>query len=142
VAGAKNGDTVRVHYTGTLDDETVFDTSVDRDPLEFTIGDGSLIPGFEDAVIGMSPGDQASAQIPADAAYGQRREDLLIGIDRESLPNDFEPSLGQQLTMQTETGQVVEVQIVDLNDANLTVDANHPLAGRDLNFEIELVEIL
>ncbi len=142
MASAKCGDTVRVHYTGILNDETVFDTSVDSDPLEFTIGDGSLIPGFEDAVIGMSPGDQVTAQVPADEAYGPRREDLLIGIELDTLPQDFVPSIGQRLTMQTETGQVVEVRVVGLDDAKLTVDANHPLAGRDLNFEIELVEIL
>jgi peptidylprolyl isomerase len=142
VAGAKDGDKVRVHYTGTLDDETVFDTSVDRDPLEFTIGDGSLIPGFEDAVIGMSPGDQVNAQIPANEAYGQRREDLLIPIDLGVLPDGFETRIGQRLTMRTESGQVVEVEVVKIDNGNLTVDANHPLAGHDLTFEIELVEIV
>jgi peptidylprolyl isomerase len=142
VPGAKHGDTVRVHYTGTLEDETVFDSSRERDPLEFTIGDGSLIPGFEAAVVGLSPGDQVNAQIPAEEAYGDRREDLLIPIEIGVLPEGFEPHIGQRLSMRTESGQVVEVEVVAIDDGNLTVDANHPLAGRDLNFEIELVEIV
>jgi peptidylprolyl isomerase len=142
VPGAKHGDTVRVHYTGTLEDETVFDSSRERDPLEFTIGDGSLIPGFEAAVVGLSPGDQVNAQIPAEEAYGDRREDLLIPIEIGVLPEKFQPHIGQRLSMRTESGQVVEVEVVAIDDGNLTVDANHPLAGRDLNFEIELVEIV
>lgn len=139
---AKQGDTVRVHYTGTLDDDSVFDSSRERDPLEFTIGDGSLIPGFEQAVVGMSPGDTVSARIEADDAYGERRDDLVVQIDREDLPDGMDPDVGEQLRMRIEDGQVIVVRVADTSDASVTVDANHPLAGQPLNFDIELLEIV
>lgn len=133
---------MRVHYTGTLDDETVFDSSRERDPLEFTIGEGSLIPGFEKAVVGMSPGDSVSARIDADEAYGERRDDLVVQIDREELPDGMDPDVGEQLRMRIEDGQVIVVRVADTTESSVTVDANHPLAGQSLNFDIELVEIV
>lgn len=139
---AKQGDTVRVHYTGKLDDETVFDSSRDRDPLEFTIGEGALIPGFEKAVEGMSPGEVVSARLDASDAYGERRDDLVVRIDRDDLPDGMDPDVGEQLRMRIEGGQVIVVRVAETSDSSVTVDANHPLAGQPLNFDIELVEIL
>jgi len=141
MAKAKNGDTVRIHYTGRLTDGTVFDSSEDRDPLEFTLGEGKVIPGFEEAVRGMEEGESKTAEIAADDAYGPRRDDLVMQMPRDRLPEDLDPSVGQRLQMQTQDGQKVEVLVTDVDDAGIRIDANHPLAGRDLEFEIELVGI-
>jgi len=138
---AESGDTVKVHYTGTLEDGTVFDTSVEREPLEFTLGQGQLIPGFEQAVIGMKIGDLKTINIPADQAYGPYRDDLILVIERDQLPEDLDPEVGQQLQMTQADGEVVRVMISDVSEATATIDANHPLAGKDLTFEIELIEI-
>lgn len=139
---AKAGDSVRVHYTGKLDDGTVFDSSIDRDPLEFTIGDGMIIPGFEQAVIGMTPGDSKTETIPTANAYGPHLEEMIVIVEREQMPPDVEPEVGQQLTIQEPTGQQIPVIITDVSDSAVTLDANHPLAGEDLIFEIQLVEIM
>ena len=141
MAKAKSGDTVKVHYTGTLEDGTVFDTSVEREPLEFTVGQGQLIPGFEQAVIGMKIGDLKTINIPADQAYGPYRDDLILVIERDQLPEDLDPEVGQQLQMTQADGEVVRVMVSDVSEATVTIDANHPLAGKDLTFEIELIEI-
>ena len=138
---AESGDTVKVHYTGTLEDGTVFDTSVEREPLEFTLGQGQLIPGFEQAVIGMKIGDLKTINIPADQAYGPYRDDLILVIERDQLPEDLDPEVGQQLQMTQADGEVVRVMVSDVSEATVTIDANHPLAGKDLTFEIELIEI-
>lgn len=137
----KDGDTVKVHYTGTLEDGSVFDSSENREPLEFTLGQGQLIPGFEKAVIGMVVGDKTSVDIPSDEAYGEVREDLIINVPKEQLPEDVEPQVGMQLQLNQPNGQPVPVRITDISEAELTLDANHPLAGKDLNFAIELVEV-
>jgi peptidylprolyl isomerase len=142
MAQAKMGDTVRVHYTGTLDDGTMFDTSVNREPLEFTLGEGQVIPGFDTAVIDMVPGEIRVSLIPADEAYGPHSEELVTDVDRERFPADLELELGQQLQVGLADGQQAIVMVVDLSDSTVTLDANHPLAGQDLTFEIELVEIL
>jgi len=140
---ASNGDTVRVHYTGMLEDGTVFDTSAGNDPLEFTIGEGMIIPGFEEAVTGMQAGESKTVEIPTDQAYGQRDDALIIEVEREMLPEDLEPEVGQQLQMVSQVdGSVVLVTVIEVTDTMITVDANHFLAGEDLTFEIELVEIL
>ena len=139
---AKHGDTVKVHYTGKLDDGTVFDSSTDRDPLEFTIGEGLVIPGFERAVIGMTPGDSRTELIPNEQAYGPHLEDMVVVVDRQQMPAEIEPSIGQQLEVQQPSGQVIPVVITDLSDEAVTLDANHPLAGEDLTFDIQLVEII
>lgn len=141
MAQATEGDTVSIHYTGRLDDGTVFDTSEERDPLEFTLGDGRVIPGFEEAVSGMEPGETKTATIPADDAYGPRREDLVMKVDREQLPEDMDPDVGQRLGMRTSDGETVEVRVTATDDQAVELDANHPLAGQDLTFDIELVRV-
>jgi FKBP-type peptidyl-prolyl cis-trans isomerase 2 len=138
---ARTGDTVRVHYTGKLDDGSVFDSSRGRDPLEFTLGEGQVIAGFDQALQGMEPGAEKTVTIPADQAYGGRREDLLFVVPREMLPAELDPAPGQQLQM-TQDGQVTVVTVVDVSDRGVVMDANHPLAGRDLTFDLELVEIV
>ncbi|RUT05277.1 peptidyl-prolyl cis-trans isomerase [Dulcicalothrix desertica PCC 7102] len=138
---AKVGDTVTVHYTGKLTDGTVFDSSSGGDPLEFTIGTGQLIPGFEDAVVGMNAGDSKTTHIPVEQAYGTYRDDMVIEVDREQMPPELEPEIGQQLQLQQPTGQVIPVVITEISDSTITLDANHPLAGEDLVFDIQLVGI-
>lgn len=138
----KEGDTVKVHYTGKLNDGTVFDSSEDREPLEFTLGEGQLIPGFEKAVEGLEEGDSTTVEIPTDEAYGKRREDLELEVAKNELPDNVEPQVGMQLQMQQqESGQAIPVQITKVEEDKVTLDANHPLAGKDLTFDIELVEV-
>jgi peptidylprolyl isomerase len=138
---AKVGDTVKVHYTGTLADGSVFDSSIGREPLQFTLGDGQMIPGFEQAVIGMELGETKTVTIPADQAYGPYYEELVFVIDRDELPAGMEPEVGQKLQMQSATGQITIVTVKDVSETNVTLDANHELAGKDLTFEIQLIEI-
>ena len=142
MAQAENGNTVKVHYTGKLDDGTEFDSSVGRDPLKFTIGSGQIIPGFEEAVVGMNLGDEKSVTIPADQAYGPHHEELVMVIERNLIPPNIEPVPGQQLQIHQQDGRAIEVVVTEVSDAEVTLDANHPLAGEDLIFEIELVEIV
>jgi peptidylprolyl isomerase/FKBP-type peptidyl-prolyl cis-trans isomerase SlpA len=141
VAKAKEGDTVQVHYTGKLKDGTVFDTSEEREPLSFTIGEERVIPGFEKAVVGMEPGDTKTEELPPAQAYGEHREDMVMELERDQLPDNLEPKVGQQLQLRMQNGQEVPVVITELGEESVTIDANHPLAGKDLVFEIELVEI-
>jgi peptidylprolyl isomerase len=138
---AKQGDTVKVHYTGKLEDGTIFDSSVNREPLEFAIGTGSLIPGFEQAVVGMSPGESKTERIIAEQAYGQHREDMVLIVDRQQMPEDMQVGVGQQLQIRQQTGQTIPVIVTDISDSKVTLDANHPLAGEDLTFDIQLLEI-
>jgi len=138
---ASDGDTVRVHYTGTLEDGTTFDTSMGREPLEFTLGEGKMIPGFEKAVYGLKIGKSKTVTIPAEEAYGPHRDDLVTVVEREQLPADLDPKVDQQLQMQQTDGRTAVVVVTDVSETTITVDANHPLAGKDLTFEIELVEI-
>jgi len=139
---AKDGDTVKVHYTGTLKNGEVFDTSEEKEPLEFTLGEGQLIPGFEKAVVGMDVGDSAKIDIPTDEAYGEAREDLVINVPKDQLPEGVTPEVGMQLQVNQPNGQPVPVRITKVGDTDLTLDANHPLAGEDLTFDIELVEVV
>ena len=138
---AKDGDIVIVHYTGSLDDGTVFDSSVDREPLEFTLGQGQMIPGFEQGVLGMKVGETRNIHIPADQAYGPHRDELVVEVDRSELPEDLDPVVGQYLEMTQTDGRTAVVPVVAVSETTITIDANHRLAGKDLNFEIELVEI-
>jgi peptidylprolyl isomerase len=142
VAQAKTGDVVRVHYTGTLEDTTQFDSSAGSDPLEFELGAGRVIPGFEETVLGMEPGDTRSVVIPPEQAYGEVRDDMKLTFDKESLPEDFVPEEGQHVQLRAQDGTPVPARVVNVADETVTVDANHPLAGKTLNFEIELVEIV
>jgi len=138
---ASNGDSVKIHYTGKLDDGTIFDSSTGREPLEFTLGEGQVIPGFEEAVVGMSQSESKAITIPADKAYGPHNPEMVASVDRDRLPENMDPQVGQQLQMRQEDGQVIVVTVTDISDASVQLDANHPLAGRDLSFDIELVEI-
>ena len=142
MAEAKSGDTVRIHYTGTLEDGTQFDSSSGRDPLEFAIGSGQVIPGFDNAVAGMSVGESKTVTIPPDAAYGQRHEQLVQQVARTALPDDMEPTVGMQLQSQSPEGQVMNLVVTEVESDSITVDANHPLSGLALTFSIELVEIV
>ncbi len=138
---AKEGNTVKVHYTGTLKNGEVFDSSKEKEPLEFKLGEGQLIPGFEKAVIGMNVGDSTTINIPSAEAYGDTREDLIIAVPKDQLPKEIEPQIGMQLQVNQENGQPVPVRIADITETELKLDANHPLAGEDLTFDIELVNV-
>ena len=138
---AKSGDTVKIHYTGTLDDGTEFDSSAGREPLEFSLGSGQVIVGFDNAVTGMTVGDSKTVTLPPDEAYGDRHEKLLQEVPRTSLPDDMKPEVGMQLQSQDPDGQVMNLVVADVSEESITVDANHPLAGQALTFAIELVEI-
>jgi peptidylprolyl isomerase len=142
-ATAKDGDTVQVDYTGKLADGTVFDSSAGRQPLEFTLGAGNMIPGFEKAVLGMKVGEKKTITIPADEAYGPHRDDLIIEVPRGRLPGNLVPQVGLQLEARNPDGSSAIVTIIKVTDnTTVTLDGNHPLAGKDLTFEIELVKIL
>jgi len=173
MAQAKNGDRVQVHYTGTLDDGSIFDTSEQREdacgddcgdtcgdhdnecddhdcgcgcgpsgPMEFVIGEGTLIAKFEEAVIGLEPGQSVKVRIEADDAYGQRSEELVAVIERSEIPADVNPQLGDQMEVVMEDGNSMPVTVTDATDTTITLDANHPLAGMALTFDIRLVEIV
>ncbi|GAB4344829.1 MAG: peptidylprolyl isomerase [Candidatus Abyssubacteria bacterium] len=141
MAQAKSGDTVKVHYTGKLDDGTVFDSSVGREPLEFTLGGGQVIQGFEEAVVGMEPGETKTANVAAEKAYGPHREEMVVPVNRGEFPEHIEPEVGQQLQMRRTDGRSIVVTVTDVSETTVTLDANHPLAGKDLTFDIELVEV-
>ncbi len=142
MAGAKTGDTVKVHYTGKLTDGTIFDDSLNREPLEFTLGKNNLIAGFENAVLDMNSGDWKTVTIPASEAYGEHMKEMVVEVERKQLPADFQPVIGAQLQVSQEQGQEIVVSITGISPTHVTLDANHPLAGKDLVFEIKLVEIV
>ena len=140
-AEAKNGDIVQVDYTGTLEDGTVFDTSVGGEPLEFTLGEGRMIPKFEEAVLGMKIGESKTVTILADDAYGQYRDDMVVVVNREDLPAGLDPEVGEQLQGPRPDGGTGICTVTNVTDTTVTVDFNPPLAGKNLTFEIELVSI-
>lgn len=137
----KDKNTVSVHYTGTLATGEVFDTSKDREPLSFTMGAGQMIPGFEEAVRGMEINETKKVTIPPKDAYGEVREEMVQNISREQLPPDLTPVVGQQLASQLPDGEQIIVSVTEVADDHITIDANHPLAGKELNFEIKVVAI-
>jgi len=141
VAKANEGDEVQVHYTGKLEDGTIFDASEDGEPLSFTIGENRVIPGFEKAVKGMEPGDTKEKEVEPEQAYGEHREDMVMEMDRDQIPGEVDPEVGQQLQLRLENGQTVPVLITALGEDTVTIDANHPLAGRKLIFDIEVVDV-
>lgn len=141
MAEAKVGDTVKVHYTGKLEDGTVFDTSEDRDPIEFTIGGGNIIPGFENAVVGMSPGQSKTETIPCADAYGPRHDEMIQTVERALIPANIDVKEGQRLQVSQPDGQAMVVMVTEVKDDSVTLDGNHMLAGKDLVFDIELIEI-
>jgi peptidylprolyl isomerase len=138
---AKSGDIVQVHYTGTLEDGTIFDSSKDREPLEFTLGGGQMIKGFDAAVMGMEIGEVRTANIPSAEAYGELNEEMMIEVPNDQIPADLKPQVGMQLAVGQPDGSSVPVTVREVSDTGIILDANHPLAGKDLTFEIELVSI-
>ena len=142
MAQAENGNTVKVHYTGRFEDGTMFDSSSNSGPLQFVIGEGRVIPGFEQAVVGMSPGESKSTTIPPEEAYGPHHEQMVQVIDRKQVPPDLKLGAGQQLEVRGQDGQKTMVMVTDVSESTVTLDANHPLAGKDLTFDIQLVEIV
>ena len=137
----ENGQKVKIHYTGTLDDGNQFDSSAGRDPLEFEMGAGMVIPGFEKGVADMEVGEKKSINISAVDAYGEKRDGMVMDFERSQLPEGMEPEVGMGLQMQGPQGQPVQVRITVVAETTVTIDANHPLAGKNLNFELELVEV-
>ena len=138
---AQNGSKVKIHYTGTLDDGEIFDSSEGREPLEFTIGSGQVIAGFDEAVTGMNVGEKKSVKIPVEKAYGPRNDELVIEAPKAHIPPDLNPEVGQRLEMGGPNGEVLLVTVVEITDTHITLDANPPLAGMDLNFDIELLAV-
>lgn len=139
---AQSGDTVKVHYTGQLEDGHVFDSSSEKDPIEFRIGEGRIIPGFEEAVVGMAPGESKEHTIPSEKAYGSRRDEMVVEVSRGNIPEGMDPQVGQWLEIATPDGGRAPVMVTSVSDDSVTIDANHPLAGKDLVFQITLVEII
>ncbi len=139
---AKHGDTVRVHYTGKLEDGTLFETSIERTPLQFTVGEGQIIPGFEKAVIGMNPSESKTTKVPVDEAYGPHLEEMVVTVDRNRLPADLKPEIDQRLQIRQADGRTTIAMVTDVSESSVTLDANHALAGKDLTFDIQLIEIV
>jgi FKBP-type peptidyl-prolyl cis-trans isomerase 2 len=139
---ARQGDKVRVHYKGRLADGSVFDSSADGDPIEFTIGANQVIPGFEQAVVGMTRGETKSHDIPADQAYCSRQDELVFEVPRTAVQSGMELTVGDMVQVHLPDGQTAPMQVTELNENTMTLDANHPLAGKDLTFDLELVEIV
>ena len=142
MAKAKEGDRVKVNYSLTVDNKTVLENTKGMKPIEFKLNAGEALPGFEQAVIGMSPGETKSVEILPKEAYGERREELVMKVDRKELPEDLKPQVGQQLRLESEKHEPFIVTVTGVSESELIMDANHPLAGKNLNFEIELIEIL
>ncbi len=138
---AKSNDAVKVHYTGKLSTGEVFDSSLEREPIEFTIGAGMMIKGFDDAVNGMAVNEKKTINITPEDAYGPVRPELMQQVPKEQLPADMAPEVGQTLVAQGQDGRETHVVVAQVEEAHIIVDANHPLAGKDLVFDIELVEI-
>ncbi len=141
MAEVKSGDTVAIHYTGTLQDGTTFDSSNGREPLEFVVGSGQIIPGLDVALPGMEVGEKKVVEIPSDQAYGPLNPEMRQSVPRDGIPADIPLEIGTQLQMQTPDGQALPVTVMEVDDATVTLDANHPLAGKDLKFDIEVVKI-
>ena len=138
---AKKGDKVKVHYTGKLNDGTVFDSSKDREPLEFELGGGQMIAGFDTAVDGMEVGESKTAVFSSEEGYGEKNDEMVFTVPKDQLPPEIKPEEGQQLSMQHPSGQQIPVVVTKVEDSEIEIDANHPLAGKELEFDIELVEI-
>ena len=138
---AKAGDTVQIHYTGTLQDGVTFDSSAGRDPLEFVIGSGQIIPGLDAAIPGMTVGEKKTVQVPCEEAYGAHNPEAQQAVPRDNIPADIPLDPGTQLQMQTPQGQVVPVTVAEVTETEVILDANNPLAGKDLTFAVEVVAI-
>ncbi len=141
MAQAKRGDSVKINFTGKLENGSVFANTADSEPLEFKLGEGRIIPGIENAVEGMNVGESKSVKVPPAQAYGQRREELVEKVGRDKFPKDIEPKVGQKFEIPQQQGQPMVVRVVDVSEQTVTLDGNHPLAGEDLTFDLELLEI-
>lgn len=139
---AQEGNTVQVHYTGTLEDGSIFDSSKDREPLQFVVGSGMVIAGFDDAVTGLTEGETITAIIPAEKAYGKRHDEMILILKKQELPPDMDPKLGDRYQVPQPDGRVAMLRVTEINTDTVTLDANHELAGHDLTFEITLVKIM
>ena len=137
----KANDTVRVHYTGKLTDGRVFDSSLEREPLEFTMGKGQLIPGFEKGILDMKVSEKKTVNIPVDETYGDSRPELIQEVDKSQLPEDIKPEVGMGLVSKSPDGQEMNLVVKEVKEESIVVDANHPLAGQDLIFDLEVIEI-
>ncbi len=137
---AHAGDTVKVRYTGKLDNGTIFDSSKEHEPFEFKLGEGQVISGFENAINGMSVGERKTIRVPAEEAYGPRREDMVIRVEKSQIPPEIELSIGTNLRIKQDSGAVIVV-VTEMDKDSITLDANHPLAGNDLIFDIELLDV-
>jgi len=142
MAEAKLGDTVKIHFTGKLQDETVIETSKDRDPLEFKIGDGNVIPGLEQGVIGMAAGDKKTIAVSPQEGFGQQQEDLVVDLKKSEFPEDVEFAVGAYLNIETSDSKEFKAKVVEIKKDTVTLDANHPLAGITINYDVELIEIV
>ncbi|MEJ2718826.1 MAG: peptidylprolyl isomerase [Deltaproteobacteria bacterium] len=142
MANAQHGDTVRIHFKGKLDSGEVFVSSFDRKPVEFTIGEGKVLPGIESAVVGMNEGESKTVDLPAEKAYGNKREELVVSVDRQQFAEDVNPEPGQRLKFRKQDGQEIIAKVTEVSPSSVTVDANHPLAGEDVEFDLELIEIV
>ena len=137
----ENGHKVSVHYTGTFEDGEVFDSSKDRGPLDFEVGAGQMIKGFDDAVVGMKVGESKDITLPPAEAYGERNDELMVEMPKENFPEDMEIEEGMQLQLTNQNGQPVPATVAHVGEEKITMDVNHPMAGKTLNFAIEIVEI-
>ncbi len=142
MAQAKSGDSVRVHYTGTLPDGTEFDSSRGKEPFQFVIGKGQVISGLDEAVIGMTPGESKTVEIPAEKAYGPRQEEMVMEVDKNQFPDEIIPEIGQKIEITQSDNQKLIVTVAAITDTTVLLDANPPLAGNDLTFDLELIEIV
>lgn len=141
MAQVKSGDTVKIHYTGSLDNGTEFDSSAGQEPLQFTVGTGQLIPGLDKAVEGMTVGEKKTVNVEPDEAYGPRQDQMVSEVPKSALPTHIEPEVGMGLQTKSQDGQDLQLTVTEVGEETITVDANHPLAGKPLNFEIELMQI-
>ncbi len=139
--GIREGDRVQVHYTGKLQSGEVFDSSQGREPLDLTIGEGKIIPGFEQALLGMQTGDKKSFDLTPDQAFGERKDELVHVIQKEQIPSDIKLEIGMQLALEGQQKEPIPAQVVDISESTVTLDTNHPLAGKDITFEVDVVEI-
>ena len=142
MAAAKLGDTVKIHFTGKLQDETVIETSKDRDPLEFKIGEGNVIPGLEQGVIGMAAGDKKTIAVSPEEGFGQQQEDLVVDLKKSEFPEDVEFAVGAYLNIETSDSKEFKAKVVEIKEDTVALDANHPLAGITINYDVELLEIV
>jgi len=139
---AREDDTVRVHYTVRLDSDTVVGSTKDEEPLQFTLGKGQVVPGFEQAVVGMNSGESKTVLVPADQAFGPHLDEMVVVVDRGRLPEGLNPKEGDRIQLQSRSGETVTVAVMDVSESTVTIDGNHPLAGKDLIFDIEIIEVV